>query len=190
MSVLASPEYVSSGSRMQWTGQFGSFLLSKGPTDLIASVTALLKNNYALAVERSSNNIDYGGLGSGSITLYLRTDQDRGDGETDDGLTDIGQNVNDSFQSQGFLPSAWGITNYVPASTDGSTSNSTVINTGAATQTVEQQTAASANTNATSGLGSWWDNLTGKVEAASVGVVIGGAVAVGLLIFFMMKSEA
>jgi hypothetical protein len=185
MSVLASPEYVSSGSRMTWTGGFGSFLFSKGPSDLISSVSALLKNNYALIIERYDSGISAGGLGSGSMTLYLRTDQDRGDGETDDGLTDIGQNVRDTCASQGFPPSSWAIDNYQPANTDGSTSTQ-VIKTGTAQKTVEQNTAADKST---SSVTSWWDNLTGKLEAGSVGVLIGGAVVIGLILFLAVKQE-
>jgi hypothetical protein len=37
---------------------------------------------------------------------------------------------------------------------------------------------------------SWWDNLVGKVEAGSVGVVIGGAVVIGILIYLSVKSAA
>lgn len=186
MSVLASPEYVNAGSRMVWTGQFGTFLFSKGPTDLIAAVAALLKNNYSLAVESSQNNIAYGGLGNGSITLSLRTDIDRGDGETDDGLSDIGNNCADTFKSQGFSVSAWGITNYTPANSDGSTDNSQIVNTGAATKTVAQQNAENPSS---SGI-TWWDKLTGELAAGSVGLLVGGVLVVGLLLYVGLRPQA
>lgn len=185
MSILASPEYVNSGSRMTWTGSFGTFLFSKGPTDLIAAVSALLKNNYSLVVERSDNNIAYGGLGNGSITLYLRTDIDRGDGETDDGLSDIGGNVSNAFASQGFTVAGWGIDNYMPASSDGSTGSSPTIGTGTAQQTVAQQ-----NANKTTNTISWWDKLTGELAVGSVGLLVGGVLVIGLLLYVGLRPQA
>lgn len=188
MSILASPEYVNAGSRVTWTGQFGSFLFSAGADPLIADVTARLKNNFNLCVESSSNNISAGGLGTGSITLSVRTDIDRGDGETDDGLTDILNNINDTFRAVGDAPTASALNNYTAAPSNDSSSGpqqAVTISTGTQAQTVAQQNAAAPKSSSSS----WWDSLTGNLAAGSMGFVIGGAAVVVVIIVILIKAE-
>lgn len=189
MSILATPEYVSSGSRMVWTGQFSGVPLSVGPSDLIAAVASTLANNYQLVVEKSDNN--YSALTSSptSITLYLRTDIDRGDGETDDGLTDILNNVNDAFKTNIGALSLYNptlmsssINSYTPAPTQDNPAP-VMQTTGTPLQTTAQVVASQpASTN-------WWDSLTTKLEAGSVGFLVGGAVVVGLVIYMMVRPQ-
>jgi len=183
MSVLASPEYVSEGSRVTWTGQFGSTatantwaLTSSG---MIQDVSAVLWNNYKLAVEKSENGMSYGGLGGGSITLYLRTDIDRGDGEVDDGLTDIMGNVADAFKQVGMPCINCSLNNYTPADSSGRGT----VNTGTPLKTVPQQTSENKPSP------SWWDDFVNKVEAGSIGFILGGVAVVGLIIIVVVKSE-
>lgn len=183
MSVLKTPEYVSEGSRIVWTGQFGSTatantwaLTSSG---MIQDVSAVLWNLYKLAVEKSDNGLSWGGLGGGSITLYLRTDQDRGDGEVDDGLTDILNNVADAFKNAGYPPINATINSYTPADNSGRGT----VNTGTPLKTVPQQTADKPDAP------SWWDQLIGKVEAGSIGFILGGVAVVGIIVLVIVKSE-
>lgn len=183
MSVLASPEYVSEGSRVVWTGQFGSTatantwaLTSSG---MIQDVSAVLWNSYKLAVEKSDNGLSWGGLSGGSVTLYLRTDQDRGDGEVDDGLTDILNNVSDAFKQIGFPCVNCSINKYTPADN----SSRGTVNTGTPLATVQQQTANDKPSP------SWWDQFIGKVEAGSMGFILGGVAVVALIVVVVVKSE-
>lgn len=190
MSVLASPEYVSAGSRMTWTGQFGSFMvpnsswvLPQSANDVIAAVASKLQNAFQLAVERSENNVSALGLGSGSITLYLRTDSDRGNGETDDGLTDILTNVNDAFKQVGYDVVGSSIGSYTPAPAPNGAVQPT-ITTGTPLQTVTQQ-----NANSPVSTGSWWDGLVSKVETGSVGFILGGVAVIVIILVVVVKSE-
>lgn len=191
MSVLATPEYVTAGSRMNWTGQFNSgsvtdwtaafkeAILFASPYDAVASISTQLKNNFSLIVESSDNGLNWDNS-SGKITLHLRTDIDRGDGETDDGLSDIGGNVSDAFNAAGFPVDSWAITSYQRQASDGSTQK---VSTGTS------QTDVTQTPSGTSSVSTWWDKVTGEVAAGSIGLVIGGAVVIGLLIFLAVKSE-
>jgi hypothetical protein len=186
--LTTSPEYVNAGSLITWTGQFGSFLLSKGASDLIATVGAYLKNNYNLMVQSSSNNISGYGLGSGSITLYLMTAIDRGDGETDDGLTDILNNVNDAFSNSGDAVVSSALTSYTPASQDGSVATSTTV---ANQSTAVQNAAAAALLPAPSSSGSptdWFSQLQSNLESGGIGLIIGAAAVVGLVIYISIPK--
>lgn len=195
MSILSSPEYVSSGSRMTWTGSFSggkafnenSFEMPWDIGSVLATVTSNLANKYQLVIEKTENNIASIGFGGGSITLSLRTDIDRGDGETDDGLTDILNNVNDEFRALS-CPFVTAVLNdYTPPANpqqSGGGAGATV-NTGAPVKTVDQQNVAkpAASNN------HWYDSLLGKVEAGSVGFIIGSVAVVGLIIALMVHSE-
>lgn len=182
MSILSSPEYVSAGSRMTWTGQFGAnYSYHLTLADVIQAAASVLSNNYLLAVERNDNGVSWGGLGSGSITLSLRTDQDRGDGETDDGLTDILNNVSDAFKQVGYPPINAVINNYTPADNSGRGT----INTGTPLKTVPQQEADKPKDNSPS----WWDQLVSKVEAGSIGFALGGIAVVALIVVVVVHSE-
>jgi hypothetical protein len=176
MSVLSSPEYVEAGSRIVWTGQFPSFLVaaSETPNDAITRVGTYLRNNYNLIIERSDNGISWGGLGGGSITLYLRTDIDRGDGDSDDGLTDILGNVCQAFQNIGDPPITAVINSYTKPS-------GTKQNTGTPLPPVSDTPRDSST--------SWWDQFVGKVEAGSLGFVIGSIAVVALIVVVAVKSE-
>lgn len=184
MSVLASPEYVSEGSRMTWTGQFSSFLMmaSETPNDAVSKVAASLKNMYNLIVEKSENGISWLGAGGGSITLYLRSDMDRGDGEQDDGLSDILGNVNAAFDAINCPVITAVINDYTPADTGA------IQKTGVPLATVTEQQRQDAANNPPSG-NSWWDNITGKLEAGSIGIVIGGAAVVVVLIVLLTRPS-
>ncbi len=197
MSVLSSPEYVSSGSRMTWTGQFSSgrafnehFAAPWDVGSIIAAVTSSLANKYQLVVEKSVDNISSIGFGGGSITLSLRTDIDRGDGENDDGLTDILNNVNDEFRAESTPFTNAVINNYTPPADPqqtggGAPKSGTTINTGVPLATVDQQDAAKPTASNTH----WYDSFLGKLEAGSVGVLIGAAVVVGLVIAVVVHGE-
>jgi phage shock protein PspC (stress-responsive transcriptional regulator) len=192
MSVLASPEYVNAGSRVTWTGQLHTTLLYATIASTIQSVSSTLLNNNSLVVEKVDNNI--GLSGSGSVTLYLRTDSDRGDGENDDGLTDILNNVNDAFRANGVTVEASALNNYQPANADG-TGSSGPVNTGTAQTTVAQQNAAAAaNAGPTSGvfggISDWWNKTVTQVEAGSIGFVIGGVAVVGFIIYLSVRKAA
>lgn len=195
MSVLASPEYVNAGSRVTYTGQFDNILLYATITDVIQGVGSYLLNSYNLTVEKADNNISI--TGSGSVTLSLRTNIDRGDGETDDGLTDILNNVNDAFNKWNCTPTASGLNQYVPAAQDGSNGSSGAVNTGTPLTTVTQQAAvaAAAATNPNNPSTSWWSSLTGgfsntvsQIEAGSVGIVIGAVVVIGALVYLSIRE--
>jgi hypothetical protein len=186
MSVLASPEYVNAGSRVVWTGEFSS-LFWKNPADAIIAVSSYLLNNYNLVVEASAYNESYAGLGESQITLHLKTNIDRGDGETDDGLTDILSNVNEAFTSVGgnkLITSS--LNSYASAAADGSNSAGATVNTGSPQPTVEQIKASVASTAASGG--SWWGNLVGQVEAGTTGFVFGAVAVVGLLIYLSLHE--
>lgn len=182
MSVLASPEYVSAGSRMVWTGQFPNFLMAAAetPNDAINKVGAYLRNNYSLIVEKADNGISWGGAGGGSITLHLRTDIDRGDGESDDGLTDILGNVNNAFELVGDAPLSAVINSYTSAATKES------VNTNAPLPTVPEQQQQQKDIDI-SNAPNWFDQLTAKLEAGSIGIVIGAVAVVGILIYVTVK---
>lgn len=189
MSVLASPEYVSAGSRMVWHGEFHNWLtsFSESPTQAIIDVQAYLKNNYSLIVERSVNNVGFG-TGTGTIDLYLRTDIDRGDGETDDGLTDIQNNVNDAFSKQVGVPVLGStITNYQSAATGPTTPPD--MNPGNDSGGSDKKGCTSTDF-AFDNLGCWWDDLTKKVEAGTIGFAIGAVVVIGVIVFLSVKSSA
>lgn len=181
MSILASPEYVSAGSRITWTGQFSGGV-PWSPGDVISGITSHLSNKYQLAVEKSDNNISWVGVGGGSITLWLRTDSDRGDGEADDGLTDILNNVSDEFKAYNAPLTNASINNYTPADSSGRGT----INTGTQLKTTTQQNADKPNQPSAP---SWWDQFIGKIEAGSVGFVIGGVAVVAIIIVVVVKSE-
>jgi hypothetical protein len=189
MSVLDSPQYVSEGDQMVYSGQFGPFLFSKGPTQLVADVTATLQNTYHLAVQKYENSVSDYGLGTGTITLHLESLIDRGDGEQDDGLTDILNNVNDAFRKDGYSPAGSAISQYTPAPTTDPVTGASIpqapIATNSPLPTAEQSNAAKTS-NPTD---SWWSKLVGQVEAGSIGVVIGSAAVIGLLIYLSVKPE-
>lgn len=173
---------------MVWTGQFGpfinpstSFTQPRMVDDVVQKVASTLSNNYSLAVEKSSDNVSWAGLGSGSVTLNLRTDVDRGDGEGDDGLTDILNNVSDAFRMLGYPPKNASINNYTPADNSGRGT----VNTGTPLKTAEQQAADKPADNSKS----WWDEFVNKVEAGSIGFVLGGVAVVALIIVVVVKSE-
>jgi hypothetical protein len=186
MSVLATPEYVNAGSRVVWTGQFSNLALGLVLSSVIQAVGSALLNQYNLIIEKADNNI--GLTGQGSVTLYLRTDIDRGDGESDDGLTDILRNVNDAFSQQHATPNASALSNYSPASQDGSGANGT-INTGTPLDTVARQNQVAAITDG-GGISGWWNGLVSKAEYGSIGFVIGGLAVVGVIIYFSLKQAA
>lgn len=190
MSVLDSPEYVSAGSRMVWTGQFGGGVLPWSPDEISAAIKSSLANKYSLAVEKEVNNIPWLALSTGSITLYLRTDIDRGDGETDDGLTDILHNVDDEFKAE-HAPLVTSVLNsYTPPANpqqSGGGAGATV-NTGAVLKTVDQQVATGAGP-INNPISSWWDGLVSKVEAGSVGFAVGAIAVVSLIIVIVVHSE-
>lgn len=185
MSVLQSAEYVSAGSRMVWTGQFPNFFMaaSQTPNDAIQMVAAYLRNNYQLVVEKADNGITWQGFGSGSITLHLRTDIDRGDGEQDDGLTDILGNVNQAFENFNNPVLAAVINSYTSAATHDS------VNTKAPLPTVPEQQRQEKDVTISS-TPSWWDDLVTKVEAGSIGLVLGAGAVVAVIIYFSVKSAA
>lgn len=190
MAVLATgAEYVAAGSRMTYSAQFPNlkdFLANLGPAGIVAKIGSNLKNKYNLDVEKFDNGVGISGFTPGSITLYLRTNIDRGDGDTDDGLTDILGNVNDEFRLDGHEPTSSVINDYTPAPSDAQPTP-TVVHSGAALPTVQtiQEQAAKNNPDGPS----WWDQLTGKLEAGTVGFTIGAVVIVGLLIFVAVKQQ-
>jgi hypothetical protein len=173
---------------MVWSGKFGSgtvsdfidSLFAPSINNVLTAVRNSLANSYQLAVE--NYNIQNNWNDTGTVTLNLRTDQDRGDGETDDGLTDIQGNVDNAFAAAGLPVLASGITSYSAATSDGKTGNPQA--TGVATPT------APPDGNTKPGGPSWLDSLLGKVEAGSVGVVIGGAIVIGLLIYLSVRKAA
>jgi hypothetical protein len=186
MSVLASPEYVNAGSRVVWTGEFSS-LFWKNPADAIIAVSSYLLNNYNLVVEATAYHETYEGLGTSQITLHLKTNIDRGDGETDDGLTDILSNVNEAFTSVGgnkLVSSS--LNNYSSAAADGSNSAGATVNTGSPQPTVEQIKASVAATTASGG--HWYDNLIGQVAAGSTGFIFGAVAVVGVLVYLTLRE--
>lgn len=189
MSILATPEYVNAGSRVVWTGQFNGVMLYGATGDVIQGVVSELLNSYQLSVEKQDNNISLFST-DGSITLYLRTNIDRGNGETDDGLTDILNNVNDAFTHQHATPTTASLSQYTPANVDGGTASG-AINTGTPLATVQQQQVAAAKTNSPNewSLSGWWDKTVAQVEAGSVGFIIGGLAVVGVIIFIAVHKE-
>jgi len=192
MSVLSTgAEYVAAGSRMVWSGQFGSLFFSSagamnlGISDVVSNLGAKLANQYNLHIEKFDNNLSWAGFGGGSITFHLRTDSDRGDGYLDDGLTDILGNVSDEFTKLGYTPTTAVINSYSPAPTDAQPSPN-VIHTGAALPTVETQQQQIAATEIGT---NWWDSIFGKLEAGTAGFAVGAIAVVGLLVFLAIKSE-
>jgi hypothetical protein len=161
------------------------------PYDAIAAVGAYLKNHYNLVIERSDNGTNWTGT-SGSLTLYLRTDMDRGDGESDDGLTDIGGNVSDAFKVNGFPCLSWAINNYTANNGDGSTST---VQVNTQSTTVSQDDAKKAAAAAQEkpfdllsflGLG----GVGTTFAAGGVGLLVGGVLAIGVIIFLMVQPKA
>jgi hypothetical protein len=178
---------------MTWTGQFGGSQRALALGDVagvIQSVTANLMNNYNLTVEKVDQNI--GILGSGSVTLYLRTNIDRGNGEDDDGLTDILANVRDAFTNANAAPQNGGVlNNYTPADQNGNAATG-MVQTGTPLPTVKDQKVANppgTDTGWFSGLGVWWDKTVGEIEAGSIGLVVGAVAVVGILVYFSVRSE-
>lgn len=190
MSILQTPEYVNAGSRVVWTGQFNGVLLYGATNDVIQGVVSDLLNNYQLSVEKQDNNISLFST-DGAITLYLRTNIDRGDGETDDGLTDILNNVNDAFTRQHATPTTASLSQYTPASQDGSGASG-AINTGTPLATVQQQQVAAAKTSSPSdwSLSGWWDKTVAQVEAGSVGFIVGGVAVIGVIVYLSVRKAA
>lgn len=193
MSILQTAEYVSAGSRMQWTGQFPNLvdvIANRGPAGIVGFIASNLLNKYNLVVERYDNSLGTTGLAAGSITLYLRTDSDRGNGETDDGLSDILKNVDDEFANDGHVVSSSSLNNYTPAPSQDNTAPAT-INTGSPQQTAAQENAqrlANTGTLGTgTGIGGWFTGIVGQVEAGSIGVVIGAVLVVGVLVYLTVK---
>lgn len=189
MSVLASPEYVNAGSRMTWTGQFGGSQRALALGDVagvIQAVTSTLFNTVQLTVEKVDQNIST--FGSGSVTLYLRTNIDRGDGEQDDGLTDILANVRDAFALANAAPLNGGvINNYTPADQNGNAATG-AIQTGTPLITVKDQKISEPSGPGWS-LSAWWDKTVGQVEAGGIGIIVGAVAVVGVLIYFSVRQE-
>lgn len=190
MSILPSPEYVSSGSRVTYTGKFGSWLLSapETPTDTIKKVGDYLRNNYQLILEKSTNGITWLSSG-GSITLVFRTDIDRGDGEQDDGLSDILANVNEAFMTLGHDPINSVLNNYHPAPNPAQPSAApSVIDTGAALPVVVPTPTNTTSSSDNSGIGEWFSGLFTKLEAGSIGFVFGAVAIIGVGVYLAVRE--
>lgn len=177
--------FVPSGSRLSWAGDFSpTAFMSESSTDAIQFVGSQLRNKYNLIVERAHNGMGWGDFASGTITLDLRSDMDRGNGSN--GVEDIRGNVQDEFANAG-----------------NACNSSRIISTTIAGQ--KQQTGApsdepdkSGNPNSDSCSGvfdcltsgefsSAWDNLTNQIEAGSIGLIIGAAVVIGVVVYISLK---
>jgi hypothetical protein len=181
--------FVPAGSRLTWAGDFGDLaFFAASSTDQIAAVGGTLKNNYNLIVERAHDGVGgFANLSGGTITLDLRSEMDRGNGSN--GVDDIRGNVADAFAFWGSACAASRIisTNLVPSKAG----QPIVQNTGPQdTGAPKEAPNPPAPDNTSSSWSTWWDNLTGKIEAGSIGLVLGGAIVIGLVLYLSVKSAA
>lgn len=89
--------FVSSGSTLIWVGQFASWSFDTlSLDDAVSQVSAYLKNSYNLIVTDYEDTLD-SDSGAGAVTLTLQTGMDRGDTDSDDGVSDVKSNVDDAW---------------------------------------------------------------------------------------------
>ncbi len=107
---------VPAGTRLTWVGEFsatGYHFWPNSIPDTISQVGDNLLSQYAITVESVHTDFPILPTRKGTITLELLESMDRGDGVTDDGLTDIRGNVDSAFSNlAGEAPAASRITDY------------------------------------------------------------------------------
>lgn len=174
--------YVVSGSRLTWSGDFGTLsFLTQSSGDTIQAVGAGLSNKYNLLIERANNVGDWSGLQARTITLDLRSDMDRSSDN------DIRGNIMDEFASAGAACIASRIISITPPG-------------GQAQGTGAPGTPPGGNPASNVCVGFWdcigsgefsaaFGNLTGQVEAGSVGFILGGVAIIGLILYLGMREQ-
>lgn len=175
--------YVPAGSRLTWTGNFGTLAFALGFSGIMQAVSAQLQNNYALVVESENDTLGLTGIEGGSVTLHVLTNIDRGG--TSDGIEDIRGNISDTFAANNVSVQGSSITDYKLAAGTNPISGDVVAAT--PTTATGAPVPIPQATPSSNPFGSWWDKFTTQAAAGSIGFIIGGVAVVGLLVYMAVK---
>lgn len=180
-----SPDYVLAGTRCTYVANWnetGVLVWTSGVQDLLGQISAALQNQYQLKVESSQVQAPAVAVGSltETITLKLYSGQDR------NSINDIQGNVDDLFAQLAARPDSSAISSVTPP-------GGSAQNTGAPAAPGQPGSSPSLGGNDQSSGGgafsSWWDKLTTQVEAGSIGLVVGAAAVIGLIVFLAVRNE-
>jgi hypothetical protein len=181
-----SSVYFPAGSRATWTGDWNTVGFFNSPVTQIHEVSSYLEANAHMAIESSSTTEPsvFSTASDRTVTLKVRTLIDRND------VMDIDADIRHAFYVvMNQEPDASSIPIYTLAQ-NGSTANQTQQGTGAPNAADENAPPDTSGDNSDSGLTGWWNQFTGKLQAGSIGFVVGGLAVVGLLLVIAVKSEA